>query len=742
MARGGRRASCIPSATPRYRRPSPARAAASMCSPARSASSAEPLKRPVPPALSHRRRSPRSPDAQPLRPRPIIPRWSGPPCKPAVIARFGAGLRARPYVSRRYSRLSLTSILVLSIRLCSPGRAGPVGHVQTQRSGGQDAVARDRTPDGQAVPLRVQLAAGAPIDAVRLSSILRDAGFVPQITLLPDPTAEPRGEVALSIVPAADAETDAPPANLIVLPVAELQAQAAHDQAAETLRPAAGGELPAPSIQSDERHRPRARAPHAPPPGEVRPLSPTRVGPAGPTRGWGRHSTRLPNGPDDELAAVYASLSCGAALFDEQGRVRFANAALLELLGATGGEPAALQRALARLRVYDERGEPLPHDAWATAVALRTGRSVQGMVVAVDRPDGSRRWLTIDAVPLRDRSGRPCRVVVTFFDITAFREERERALRLASIVENCNEAVTGCDLEGRVQIWNPAAERLYGYSAAEILGQRLDRVMLGDAAAGFPERLRRLAAGEWLRQRESERRRKDGPTVRVWVSSAPLHDSTGRIVGAAGIARDLTLRRSHEARLLRLAAIIESADDAVLACDRDLRIDTCNPSAARLFGCSAEEIAGQPIERLLPSDQHGDLPALVQQVLAGASVQQHEARHRRPDGSQGQSAISMSPLRDAAGTVAGAALVVRDITAQKAAEAALRASEERYRALFENAKDVVVTIDLEGRVTSLNRAGEQLAGVPREQIVGRHLTELLQPDSFAQSPERNRQRAA
>jgi len=158
--------------------------------------------------------------------------------------------------------------------------------------------------------------------------------------------------------------------------------------------------------------------------------------------------------------------------------------------------------ALAALRVTDEHGEALPHDAWATEIALRTGRPVYGLVACVEPPHGVRRWLQIDAMPLPDLPGQPRRVAATFLDITAVRDEQERAQRLASIVEQSSDAVVGVDLDGVVEIWNAAAERLYGYTAAEMLGQPMQRILLPEEAARFPERLRRIRAGERLSNRE------------------------------------------------------------------------------------------------------------------------------------------------------------------------------------------------------------------------------------------------
>src|SRR5579883_2041138 len=283
--------------------------------------------------------------------------------------------------------------------------------VQTRGSGGQDAVAADRTTDGSAaVPLRVQLAPCAPIDAGRLTDLLREAGFAPLICVAPAGAAELEWDVAFSAGRAMDAA--ATPSNLIALPLAEPQPHAAHEIASREARPAAGGELPSPPLESGNHRGLRARAPGAAPQSDAGVFRPPRTLPVAPRRHRSRRSTPT-NPAHDELSAVYAALSCGAALLDETGRTRLANAALLEMLGVPEGRPELLAETLAGLRVYDEFGALLPREHWATQRALRSGRPVQGMVVAIERRDGVRRWLTIDAVPLVDRGGRPRQVAVT-----------------------------------------------------------------------------------------------------------------------------------------------------------------------------------------------------------------------------------------------------------------------------------------------------------------------------------------
>src|SRR2546430_6839588 len=131
---------------------------------------------------------------------------------------------------------------------------------------------------------------------------------------------------------------------------------------------------------------------------------------------------------------------------------------------------------------------------------------------------------------------------------TLFRSERAR---LAAIVESSDDAIIGKTLDGIITNWNPGAERLYGYSAAEALGRPLDIIIPPDHADELPAILEQLRRGEHIKHFETVRVRKDGRRLDVSLSISPLKDASGRIVGAATIARDITDRKRAEAERMQ-----------------------------------------------------------------------------------------------------------------------------------------------------------------------------------------------
>lgn len=174
---------------------------------------------------------------------------------------------------------------------------------------------------------------------------------------------------------------------------------------------------------------------------------------------------------------------------------------------------------------------------------------------------------------------------------------------LAAIVENSDDAIVSKDLEGRILYWNDAATRMYGYTAEEVTGQPIEIVIPDD-----PERLQeeleiraRIGQGERFVHYETIRRRKDGTELEVSLSISPVRDASGRVVAAAGFARDISDRRVIESAQY-LAAIVDNSDDAIVSIDRDGKILSWNDAATRMCGYTAEEAIGRPIDIVILDD--------------------------------------------------------------------------------------------------------------------------------------------
>jgi PAS domain S-box-containing protein len=174
---------------------------------------------------------------------------------------------------------------------------------------------------------------------------------------------------------------------------------------------------------------------------------------------------------------------------------------------------------------------------------------------------------------------------------------------------------------------------------------------------------------------------------------SPIRDAAGAIVGAAKIARDITERRRAELAAQRLAAIVESSDDAIVAKDLDGIITNWNQGAERLFGYTAEEVIGKPITILIPPERQAEEPEILARIRRGGRVSHYETVRRRKDGSVFDVSLTVSPIRNAHGKIVGASKIARDITERRRAQEhqvlLLREMDHRIKNLFAVAAGVV-----------------------------------------------------
>ncbi len=251
------------------------------------------------------------------------------------------------------------------------------------------------------------------------------------------------------------------------------------------------------------------------------------------------------------------------------------------------------------------------------------------------------------------------------------------AARLAAIEESSGDATIGVTLGGIITSWNPAATAVYGYTAEEIIGRSITKLVPPDRAWEPGSFLDKVRHGERVRRRETQGLRKDGTVIDVSISVSPVHDAAGSITEAIGIIRDISeLRRVTEATA-RLAAIVEYSSDAIISKTLDGIITSWNPAATAMYGYTAEEITGRSIAELIPPDRATELPEILDQIGRGQRVDHFETARLRNDGTVIDVSISVSPIRDAAGKITGAATIARDITERNRSEAEMRAYQEQ-----------------------------------------------------------------
>jgi PAS domain S-box-containing protein len=270
---------------------------------------------------------------------------------------------------------------------------------------------------------------------------------------------------------------------------------------------------------------------------------------------------------DAVLPAILEHVDDGITVRDSGGRLVYANAAAACTLGfATTEELLAtgLEEVLARYEVFTADGTPLPPALLPGRRAIEGEEEPAIELCFRARSTGEVRWVEVRARPMRDATGQPRFAVSVWRNVTEQRRAEEHTRALAAIVTTSDDAIVTKALDGTVTSWNPAAQRLYGWTEAEVVGGPIARIVPPDKLAELAQILARLGRGERIDHHETSRVTKDGRRLDVSVSISPLVDEMGRVVGAAKIARDVTGRKRAEAgqRLLAEAgAVLASSLD-------------------------------------------------------------------------------------------------------------------------------------------------------------------------------------
>jgi PAS domain S-box-containing protein len=332
--------------------------------------------------------------------------------------------------------------------------------------------------------------------------------------------------------------------------------------------------------------------------------------------------------------------------------------------------------------------------------------------------DGTQIDVLYNASVYRDLNGEVLGVFAAARDVTAQKKALEASQRASAIVEYSDDAIVGGSLDGLVTSWNPAAERMYGYSSAEIVGRPASVLTPRDRTDEIMAVLEQVKAGHHVDHLESKRVRKDGTVFPVSLTVSPIRDADGTVVGTSVIHHDLTEQKGALRVATRMAAIVEYSDDAIVGRTIDGIITSWNPAAERMFGYASEEIVGQTTDLLVPGDRAGETISILSKISAGRPIHDFETIRLRKDGTPFPVSLTISPIRDQSGTVVSASVICRDITELKHAA--------RYaRSLIEASLDPLVTISPAGKIDDVNEATVKVTGVPRHKLIGTDFTQYF-----------------
>ena len=322
---------------------------------------------------------------------------------------------------------------------------------------------------------------------------------------------------------------------------------------------------------------------------------------------------------------------------------------------------------------------------------------------------------------------------------TDISETKESGTKYRALLEAAPDAMVVVNQDGEIVLLNVQAEKQFGYSRDELVGQKVKNII----PTGFAERLiadGTRTAAEALAQQigtgiELLGRRKNGSDFPIEIMLSPVESAEGILVTAA--IRDITVRKDAEKHLAqmegRYRGLLEAAPDAMVVVNQAGEIVLLNVQAEKQFGYRRDELVGQKVkniipegfaERIIADGTRSAAEALAQQIGTGI-----ELSGRRKDSTQFPIEIMLSPLESNEGILVTAA--IRDISVRKAAELHLAQMEGRYRGLLEAAPDAMVVVNQAGEIVLLNVQAEEQFGYRRDELVGQKVKNII-PEGFAE----------
>ncbi|HET7185000.1 MAG TPA: PAS domain S-box protein [Terriglobales bacterium] len=351
------------------------------------------------------------------------------------------------------------------------------------------------------------------------------------------------------------------------------------------------------------------------------------------------------------------------------------------------------------------------------ALAGENSYSFESRIV---RPGGEARHLVWQGEIHRNEAGQAVRVTGTSTDVTEQKIMEEQPRKAAKYARNLIEAsldpLVTISRDGLITDVNHATENATGLSRERLIGS--------DFADYFtePDRARRgyeQAFSEGLvRDYPLAIRSANGVVTEVLYNASVFRNEAGEVEGVFAAARDITERTRAEQAARRLAAIVESSDDAIISKTLDGTVLTWNQGAERLYGYTAAEMVGRSVMAVVPTEYHAEFCGLLQRIARGERIEHHETVRQCKDGRRVEVSATLSPTKNARGEVTGASTIVRDISASKAAEKAVRRANAYNRSLIEASLDPLVTIGPDGKITDVNAGTEAATGRSREELIG------------------------
>ncbi|MFS1701278.1 PAS domain S-box protein [Alteromonas sp. AMM-1] len=357
----------------------------------------------------------------------------------------------------------------------------------------------------------------------------------------------------------------------------------------------------------------------------------------------------------DHFKALVSSSSDAIISKTLDGTVTSWNAAAERIFGYTEAEMLG-QKMLVLFP------QALLHEEDRILDAIRSGNTIEHFRTARIHKCGRTIDVSVTISPIYDHKHRIMGASIIARDVTEHMSLHRKAIHFESIVQNSDDAIVGKTLDGIVESWNKSAEKIFGYTAIEMIGESILKLFPEDRLAEEKVIINKVAQGETVDHFRTQRLHKNGDLIDLSVTVSPIKNLEGRVIGASKIARDVTRQVLSEHQLLQFQALIESSEDAIISKSLDGRITTWNKAAERLFGYTEAEAVGQNIVMLFPEERLAEEDKLMKSLLAGKSIRHFRTTRLTKSGNRVFVSVTLSPIRDKAKNITGVSKIVRDVS--------------------------------------------------------------------------------
>jgi PAS domain S-box-containing protein len=274
------------------------------------------------------------------------------------------------------------------------------------------------------------------------------------------------------------------------------------------------------------------------------------------------------------------------------------------------------------------------------------------------------------------------------------------------------------DVRGTITYVNEKFCAISKYSKGELIGQNHRILNSGHHPREFFEQMYHIIANGKVWHGEIKNRAKDGSIYWVDTTIVPFVGGEGKPWQYVAIRADITERKRAEELRERLAAVVESSEDAIISKTLEGIITAWNYGAEKVFGYSSAEAVGKSVLMLLPPEGANEEAEILARIVHGESTQHFETVRVRKDGERIEVSVTISPIRDGSGRIVGASKIARDITERKRAEEALRQSEERFQAMVNGIPQLAWMAEADGHIFWYNQRWYDYTGTIPEQMEG------------------------